>query len=90
MVLPDDFQQWLREAFIATGFPAAKVRHLALLQLAAWRRGEPHKAMPGYATPPPDAPYKTHPHGWGIGNFQRLSSQGRASRKAVQLATSRR
>lgn len=90
MILPDDFQQWLREAFIATGFSAPKIRKLALMQLAAWRLGEPAKAIPGYATPPPDAPYKDHPHGWGIENFQRLARQGRASRLTIQRATARR
>jgi hypothetical protein len=89
MPLPDAFQQWLREAFIATGFNATHVRTLALMQLAQWRKGEAKSAIPGYAAPPPNATGKAAPEGWTIAAFQRLCAEGKSAAKLIRAGTRR-
>jgi hypothetical protein len=53
----------------------AKTAHrLLMIQLAAWRRGDLSQAIPGFVTPPPNAPGKRHPRQWSCRNLQRVKS----------------
>lgn len=50
-----------------------------ILRLENWRRGDFLSAIPGYASPPPNAPGKTHPKGWSLRDLTRKAP------KAVEL-----
>ena len=53
----------------------AKTAHrLLMIQLAAWRRGDMSQAIPGFVSPPPNAPGKRHPRLWSCRNLQRVKS----------------
>jgi hypothetical protein len=47
---------------------------LLMIQLDSWRRGDMTQAIPGYVSPPPNAPGKRHPRQWSCRNLQRVKS----------------
>lgn len=43
--------------------------HALMVCLTAWRMGDITRAIPGYPTPPPNAPCQSHPIGWSYANL---------------------
>ena len=87
--LPSETEAWLREACVTLRhMSAAKVRDLALRQLAQWRdRPFDRKvAIPGYTTPPPDLRGTGHPHGWSLSQFARIRREAGRIARIVRTA----
>lgn len=65
-------------------------RHRLLMErLQKWRlTGRKEFAIPGYDTPPENAPGQPHPAGWSAGHLQRLCSGSKFEKKAMSVGRS--
>lgn len=71
--LPDVTRQWIKDQIIRMQRrdAVAEVHRMVIAQWQKWRRtGDPQWAIPGFASPPPDAG-KGFPAGFSVENFRR-------------------
>lgn len=69
---PHDFEEFWRDCVESNGRSAATAYDFLMIRLDHWRRGDPNCAIPGYMTPPRNAPGKPHPKNWSLRDLRRV------------------
>lgn len=81
--LPYDFLEYWRELLEANTSCTKAAYDILMEQLRAWRKGDMAARIPGYHTPPPNAPGYPHPHSWSY------KTLGRKTGTDTQIAAAR-
>lgn len=76
--LPTPLVLHLRDLAEASPWGIGTHRRHLLKHLDRWRRfPKTTLPLPGYLTPPPNAPGLKHPAGWSRSNFERIANEHR-------------
>lgn len=70
--LPHEFVDFWRNLVESNDRSANGARVILMQRLRDWRSGDPNSTIPGYITPPGNAPGKRHPAGWSYKTLLRL------------------
>lgn len=81
--LPPQFAYWLQRRLSSSGQGVEVERKYLLRHLDNWR-ANPDRILPlpGYLSPPPNAPGKPYPEGWSSSNFHHHANARRKRQRA--------
>ncbi len=72
--MPPLLTNYLRNLAEASPWGMGTHRTKLLNHLRRWRKNpKTTLPLPGYTTPPKNAPGLSHPHGWSLSNFERIA-----------------